>query len=140
MQNYIYVQSASGKPLMPTTRTGHVRRLLNAGKARIVCHVPFVIRLTYETPEEVQPLFGGTDPGRTNIGEAVLTSSGDVVLKAHVETNNKDVPKHMAERKQHRQASRRGERLVRKRRAKKHGTATDFPEGRLLPVMTNRLC
>ena len=44
---------------MPTTRTGHVRRLLNAGKARIVCHVPFVIRLTYETPEEVQPLFGG---------------------------------------------------------------------------------
>ena len=32
MQNYIYVQSASGKPLMPTTRTGHVRRLLNAGK------------------------------------------------------------------------------------------------------------
>ena len=133
MQNYIYVQSASGKPLMPTTRTGHVRRLLNAGKARIVCHVPFVIRLTYETPEEVQPLFGGTDPGRTNIGEAVLTSSGDVVLKAHVETNNKDVPKHMAERKQHRQASRRGERLVRKRRAKKQGTTTDFPEGRLLP-------
>ena len=39
----------------------------------------------------------------------------------------------MTKRKQHRQASRRGERLRRKRRAYKCGTITIFPEGRMLP-------
>ena len=136
MQNYIYVRSASGKPLMPTTREGHVRRLLNAGKARIACHVPLTIQLLYNIPEEENsktPLYGGGDPGRTNIGAAAVSSSGNVLLKVHVTSCNKDVPKHMADRKAHRSASRRGERLVRKRRAAKNHTTTEFPEGRILP-------
>ena len=37
----VYVISASGKPLMPTTRCGHIRGLLNAGKARVVEREPF---------------------------------------------------------------------------------------------------
>lgn len=69
MMQYIYILSASGKPLMPTKRYGHARRLLNAGKARIASHVPFVIQLKYETPGICQPLYGGTDPGRENIGK-----------------------------------------------------------------------
>ena len=136
MQNYIYVRSASGKPLMPTTREGHARRLLNAGKARIACHVPFTIQLLYDIPEEEipkTPLYGGGDPGRTNIGAAAVSSSGNVLLKVHVTSCNKDVPKHMADRKAHRAASRRGERLVRKRRAAKNHTTTEFPEGRTFP-------
>lgn len=32
---YVYVLPASGQPLMPTIRQEHVRRLLNADKARI---------------------------------------------------------------------------------------------------------
>ncbi len=129
----IYILNASGKPLMPTQRTNHIKRLLNKGKARIVSKIPYVVQLKYETECITQPLYGGTDPGRTNIGEAVIMSNGDVVYKAHVETRNKDIPKLMAERKQHRQASRRGERLRRKRRARKCGTTTMFPEGRMFP-------
>ena len=129
----IYVLSASGRPLMPTERHGHIKRLLNRGKARIVTKVPFTVQLKYETNDITQPLYGGTDPGRTNIGEAVIDSEGRVVYKAHVTTRNKEIPVLMSERKQHRQASRRGERLRRKRRAMRNGTVTEFPEGRILP-------
>ena len=130
---FIYILDALGRPLMPTKRSGHIRRLLNRGKARIVTKVPFTVQLGYETPGITQPLRGGTDPGRTNIGEAVTDGSGTVVYKAHVGTRNREVPKLMAERRQHRQQSRRGERLRRKRRAAKNGTATEFPEGRIIP-------
>jgi 5-methylcytosine-specific restriction endonuclease McrA len=133
MQNYIYVTSASGKPLMPTTRNGHVRRLLNAGKARITCHVPFMIQLKYETPEITQGQHGGSDSGRTNLGVSAINDEGTVTFKAHVESRNREVPKNMAERKTHRKASRAGERFVRKRLAKKNGTTTTFPKGRMLP-------
>ena len=128
-----YILSASGKPLMPTRRTNHITRLLNKGKACIVSKTPYVVQLKYETDDITQPLMGGTDPGRTNIGEAVLTSDGDVVYKAHVTTRNKDVPDLMAKRKQHRQASRRGERQRRKRRAKKCNTVRKTDLKRILP-------
>lgn len=130
---YIYVLSASGKPLMPTTRTGHVRRLLNTGKARIASHVPFVIQLKYKTQDICQPLYGGTDPGRDNIGEAVVRGDGTCVYRAHLETRNREVPKLMEKRRAHRHASRRGERLVRKRRAGRYGTLLAAPLKRKLP-------
>ncbi|MCR5776058.1 MAG: RRXRR domain-containing protein [Lachnospiraceae bacterium] len=130
---FIYILDASGRPLMPTRRTGHIRRLLNRGMARIVTKAPFTVQLKYETAGVTQPLHGGTDPGRTNIGESVVDDGGSVLYKAHVETRNREVPKLMTERKQHRQASRRGERLRRKRRAAKCGTTTEFSEGRMIP-------
>ena len=129
----VYIISKSGHPLMPTERTNHVQRLLNKGKARIVSKVPFVVQLKYDTEEITQPLHGGTDPGRTNIGEAVTDDKGRTVYKAHVTTRNKDIPKLMQERKQRRQSSRRGERLRRKRRARRNGTTTYFPNGRVVP-------
>lgn len=46
----VYVISASGKPLMPTTRCGHIRGLLNAGKARVVEREPFTIQLNTRRP------------------------------------------------------------------------------------------
>lgn len=65
---------------------------------------------------------GSTDPRRTNIGQALINmANGEVKLLAKIETRNKDIPNLMAKRKQHRQASRRGERLCRKRRAHKVG-------------------
>lgn len=131
--DYIYVLSADGEPLMPTRRRGHVKRLLNRGKARIVSHVPFVIQLKYDGPKNTQPLFGGIDPGRTNIGAAVVTPEGKCVYRSHTASRNKEVPKNMSARKSHRRASRRGERLRRKRRARANGTTTEFPDGRMLP-------
>lgn len=129
----VYVLNKDGKPLMPTTRFGHVRRMLKSGQAKAVSTKPFVIQLQYESTNYTQPLYGGTDPGRENIGEAVVNQKGEVVYEAHVTTRNKEIPSLMAKRKKSRQASRHGERLRRKRRAKKNGTTTTFPEGRKLP-------
>ena len=129
----VYVLDKDGNPLMPTKRFGHVRKLLDAKLAKPVSTKPFVIRLLYESTKYTQPLYGGTDPGRTNIGAAVVNQKGDVVYAANIVSRNKDIPGLMANRAAHRRASRRGERLRRKRRAKKHGTTTDFPEGRKLP-------
>ena len=133
LQEYIYILASDGRPLMPTRRRGHVFKLLRRGKARIAEHVPFTIQLKYETPGITQPLFGGTDPGRTNIGNAVMTADGVVVYKDKVETRNREVPKLMAKRRMHRQASRRGERLARKRLAKKLGTTMKGLLERRLP-------
>ena len=129
----VYVLGKDGSPLMPTRRFGHVRRLLKSGQAKAVSTKPFVIQLLYESTRFTQPLYGGTDPGRTNIGEAVVNAKGEVVYEACVTTRNKDIPKLMADRAAHRRASRRGERLRRKRRAKANGTLTEFPDGRKLP-------
>ena len=41
----VYVLNKNGKPLMPTTRCGHVRRLLKEQKARAVASKPFTIQL-----------------------------------------------------------------------------------------------
>lgn len=41
--DYIYVLGMDGKPQMPTKRKRHVMNLLNTGRARIACHVPYTI-------------------------------------------------------------------------------------------------
>lgn len=130
----VYVISSTGKPLMPSRRFVHVRLLLKEGKAKVVKTKPFAIQLLYESTEYTQPLYGGTDPGRTNIGEAVLDQCGTVQYAAHVESRNKDIPKLMENRAAHRSASRRGERKRRQRRAVANGTIT-FPlqKQRILP-------
>ena len=133
MDTYVYVQASDGTPLMPTKRFNHVQKLLKRGKARVVEHVPFVIRLRYAGPKNVQPLYGGTDPGRDNIGNAVVDENGTVVYKDHVTTRNREIPKLMAERRTHRQASRRGERLARKRLARRLGTTMKRLMERKLP-------
>ena len=119
----IYVLNKDGKPLMPTTRGGHVRHLLKEQKARVVRTKPFTIQLLYETNDVVQPLYLGIDPGRTNIGVAVVKENGTTVFTAHLETRNKEIPKLMKKRKESRCARRtNGRRCRRQRRAKANGT------------------
>ena len=121
----VYVLSKNGKPLMPTTRCGHVRILLKEKKARVVERIPFTIQLAYETEEQTQPLILGIDPGRTNIGVSTVTEDGESVFITQLVTRNKDVPKLMKERKQYRMAHRRLKRRnKRRRRAKAAGTTS----------------
>ena len=80
----VYVLNKDGKPLMPTTRGWHVRYLLKEKKARVVTSKPFTIQLLYETDDVVQPLYLGIDPGRTNIGVAVVKTDGTAVFTAHL--------------------------------------------------------
>jgi len=133
VDTYIYVQASDGTQLMPTKRKHHIQKLLKRGKAVIVEHVPFVVRLKYKGPKNTQHLFGGTDPGRNNIGNAVVNENGVVVYKDHVTTRNCEIAKLMAERRTHRQASRRGERLARRRLAKRLGTTSKKLLERVLP-------
>lgn len=120
------------KPLMPTTRCGHVRHLLDSGKAVVVKQKPFTIRLKYESGTETQQVILGIDPGRTNIGMDAIDSEGNNLHFAHGVTNNKDVPKRMEKRAAHRRAFRSGERKRRRRRARKNGTTFGIKE-RILP-------
>ena len=135
----VYVLAKDGEPLQPTCRHGHVRKLLDSGKARVVQAKPFTIQLLYESTKFVQKNVGGTDPGRTNIGNAVLDERGQAIYADWVESANKDVKQHLDERRTHRQASRRGERLARKRLAKRNGTTKDFGDGRKLPQCEEKL-
>lgn len=130
---YVYVLDMDGKPLMPTCRYGKVRRMLKSGQAKAVDTLPFTIRLTYRTAGILQPVSVGQDPGRTNIGLAATRSDGTELFRANCETRNKEIPKLMTERLAHRRASRRGERLARKRLAKKLGTTAKNLNERLLP-------
>lgn len=118
----VYVLNKDGKPLMPTTRCAHVRYLLKEKKARAVRTNPFTIKLLYETDDVIQPLYLGIDPGRTNIGVAVVKTNGTAVFTAHLETRNKEIPKLMASRKQYRQAHRHYRRCKRQRRAATYNT------------------
>ena len=131
----VYVLSVGGEPLMPTTRCGHVRILLKEKKARVVERNPFTIQLAYETEGVTQHLYLGIDPGRTNIGAAVVREDGECMFTAQLTTRNKDVPKLMKARKQYRMAHRRlKRRCKRQRRAKAAGTISPQKEiQRLLP-------
>lgn len=134
MSYVVYVQNADGEPLMPTRRFGKVRRMLRDGSATCVKRKPFTIRLSYQTTSYTQEVISGTDGGWKNIGNACVLESGACLYRDKVETRNKEIPKLMKERRKHRQASRRGERLARKRLAKKNGTLMKSGEvSRILP-------
>ena len=133
--NIVYVLNKDGKPLMATTRGGRVRYLLKEKKARVVSTTPFTIQLNYDTPDITQDLILGIDPGRTNIGVAVVKEDGSCVFSAHLETRNKDIPllmhKRAAFRRGHRTLDRRRKR---QRRAKAAGTTiANGSVERLLP-------
>lgn len=70
----VYVQSRDGQPLMPTSRCGKVRRMLNTGKAKVVQRCPFTIRLQYEPETRItQPVDLGIDAGSKTIGVSACT-------------------------------------------------------------------
>ncbi|MCM1220906.1 MAG: HNH endonuclease [Lachnospiraceae bacterium] len=118
----VYVLNRKGNPLMPTTRFGHIRRLLKSKQAVAVNNNPFTIRLKYETPDIIQPLTLGIDPGRENIGLAVSNGSNTSLFTAKVQTNNKSVTQNMTDRKQFRQARRRHHRQKKQRKALRNNT------------------
>jgi hypothetical protein len=119
---------------MPTNRFGKVRHLLDDKKARVVRMKPFTIQLNYPVEKGEMPrIILGIDPGRTNIGLDAVREDGTSLYSVNCETRNKEIPKLMAKRKEHRQASRRGERMARKRLAKRLGTTIKGIMERVLP-------
>ena len=133
-----YIQDKNGTPLYPTQRIERMLRKVNTGKAHVINDYPLTIRLNYDAPENYMEhkIHLGIDPGRENLGYTAIDAvTGDVLFKAHVATNNKEVANHMQERAVHRHDSRRGERKVRQRQAKRNETTTNKYDrtGRMLP-------
>lgn len=82
----VYVLNQNGQPLMPTTRYGKVRRMLQSGKAKVVKRCPFTIQLLYESTTHTQKLTLGVDAGSKTIGLSVSNEvkeyySAEVVLR-----------------------------------------------------------
>ena len=112
-----YVINKEGKPLMPTTRSGRVRHLLNRKQARVVGMNPFTIQLLYEVGNYTQDIILGIDPGRTNIGVTAVNEDGTSLFSAELSTRNKEIPKLMQKRAEFRRQHRKHRREKRQRRA-----------------------
>ena len=100
----VYVQNKYGQPLMPTERCGRVRRLLKAGKAKVVKRCPFTIRLLYDTGSIVQKVDLGIDAGSKTIGLSACTENrevyaAEIMLRA-------DVTEKLSERREYRRSRR----------------------------------
>ena len=119
---YVYIVDKKGNPLMPTTRFGHVRKLLKEGKAVPISNNPFTIRLKYDVPGYTQSVHEGIDTGRENIGDAASLENGENVYLADVRTNNKSIKKKMRDRTDFRRERRRHDRQSKQRKAKHDGT------------------
>jgi 5-methylcytosine-specific restriction endonuclease McrA len=92
--NRVFVLDRHGDPLMPC-HSARARKLLACGRARVVRHTPFVIRLVDRTvaESEVDGVQVGVDPGSRTTGLAVFTQGstpdgsvsrrGLVLVEAH---------------------------------------------------------
>jgi len=74
----VYVQDINGKPMMPTTRHGKVRRLLKDKKAVVVSLCPFTIKLMYVTSDYKQEIVLGVDAGTKHVGLSATTKSKEL--------------------------------------------------------------
>lgn len=130
----VFVVSLRGKPLMPTTPI-KARRLLKAGKAKVIRRDPFTIKLTTPTGETTQEVVGGLDTGSKTIGCAAIANSS-VVYQSEVQLRS-NVSKKMQQRRMYRRG-RRG-RKVRYRESRWANRASMRKEGRLAPSIRSKV-
>ena len=100
----VYVLNKNGQPLMPTGRSGKVRRLLKNKQAIVVKRCPFTIQLLYETTSEVQLVTLGVDAGSRHIGLSATTET-KVLYEADVELRQ-DIVELLSTRREHRRTRR----------------------------------
>lgn len=78
----VYVRNQDGAPLMPC-KEAKARKLLRAGKARVVAQVPFTIQLAWQCEGQVQDVTVGIDKGSSVTGISCV-SNGEVLLAAEI--------------------------------------------------------
>lgn len=131
-----YVLNQYGQPLMPTTRCGKVRRLLNSGQARVVRKRPFTIQLNYEPQTNVvQDLTLGVDAGSKTIGLSV-TSENREYYASEVQMRD-DISKLLESRSGARRTRR--NRKTRYRKARFNNRTKSKPKGWLAPSIRNKV-
>ena len=131
-----YVLNQDGQPLIPTTRCGKVRRLLNSGQARVVRKRPFTIQLNYEPKTNVvQDLTLGVDAGSKTIGLSV-TSENREYYASEVQLRD-DISKLLESRSNSR--STRRNRKTRYRKPRFNNRTKSKPKGWLAPSIRNKV-
>ena len=129
---YVYARNLDGRALMPCT-PAKARKLLRAGKAKIIAHRPFTIQLTWQCEGQVQPVTCGIDKGSSTTGMACV-GNGQVLLAAEIH-HRRDVKDKLEDRRDRRK-SRRARRWYRPARFRNR--ASSKRSGRLPPsIKTN---
>ena len=103
MKFYVYVVNKNGKPLMPTS-PAKARRLLKAGKAKVIKRTPFTIKLIYGSTGYKQPITLGVDTGYKHVGLSAVSDNKEL-LSSEVKLRT-DIVKLLSERKIYRRNKR----------------------------------
>src|SRR6266704_7032571 len=99
----VYVRNQDSQPLMPCT-PAKARKLLRAGKARVVERCPFTIQLGWQCEGNVQEVTLGIDKGSHITGIACV-GNGKVLLAAEIH-HRRDVKEKLDTRRLHRRSRR----------------------------------
>ncbi len=129
----VYVLDVDGRPLMPTRRHGHVRRLLKEGRAHVIRRCPFTIQLEHKTDGLTQSVTLGVDAGSKTVGLSATTER-EVLFEAEL-TLRDDIVKLMATRRE----LRRARRSRKTRHRKPRFDNRKKPEGWMAPSVENKV-
>ena len=132
----VYVLGRNGLPLMPTSRHGKVRHLLEIGKAKVVKRSPFTIKLLYKTTDFVQPLTLGVDTGSGTFATAVCNEKCEILYTSEVMVRN-DITGRMKRRRDYRRTRR--NRKTRYRKARFLNRKNSIKVDKHSPTMTSKL-
>lgn len=100
-----FVIDSLGKPCLPC-HPARSRKLLRAGKARVIQVVPFTIQLNYKIKNPVGGFIAGVDDGSKKVGVAIVNDkTNEVVFKGQIELRQ-DVKRLMEQRRNYRRARR----------------------------------
>ena len=103
MKIYVYVVNKNGKPLMPTS-PAKARRLLKAGKAKVIKRTPFTIQLIYGSSGYKQDTKLGIDTGYKHIGLSAISDTKELFSsEVKLRTN---IPKLLSKKRQYRKTRR----------------------------------
>ena len=128
----VFVHNQDGTPLMPCT-PAKARKLLRAGKARVVVRSPFTIQLAWQCEGHVQEVVVGIDKGSSVTGISCV-ANGKILLAAEIH-HRRDVKEKLDTRRAHRR-SRRNRKWYRPARFLNRASSTR--SGRLPPsIKTN---
>jgi len=100
----VFVLNQDHQALMPCT-PAKARKLLRAGRAKVVKRCPFIIQLGWQCEGRVQEVTLGIDKGSHATGISCV-GNGKVLLSAEIH-HRRDVKERMDDRRDHRRSRRR---------------------------------
>ena len=130
----VYVINKDGKPLMPISRHGKVRRLLRDKKAKVVKGTPFTIQLLYKTTDNTEEVTLGVDAGSKYIGLSATTETKEL-FSGEYELRN-DIVDKLSTRRENRRTRRS---RLRYREARFNNRTSTKQKGWLAPSIEHKI-